>query len=110
VGQTLGTFAALQTTFSALGPLVAGALLGAGLANGFHALHDAISLVAIYAAWRLRAAMRRDRSRAEHPSTPRRDQALEPLPAQLPLPANGPFEGELAGAPDRSHKTPAFAQ
>jgi Na+/melibiose symporter-like transporter len=59
VGQTLGTFAALQTTFSALGPLVAGALLGAGLANGFLALHVAISLTAVYAAWRLRAAMSR---------------------------------------------------
>jgi Na+/melibiose symporter-like transporter len=115
VGQTLGTFAALQTTFSALGPLVAGALLGAGLANGFLALHVAISLVAVYAAWRLRAAMRRDRSRAEHPSRSRRDQVPEPLPVELPLPAvplpaNGPFEGELGGIPDRSHKTPAFAQ
>jgi Na+/melibiose symporter-like transporter len=99
VGQTLGTFAALQTTFSALGPLVAGALLGAGLANGFLALHVAISLVAIYAAWRLRAAMRRDRSRAEHPSK-----------ARSPLPANGPFEGELVGLPARSPKNPAFAE
>ena len=33
VGTTLGTFTAIQTTFSALGPLVAGALLGAGLAT-----------------------------------------------------------------------------
>ena len=30
VGTTLGTFTAIQTTFSALGPLVAGALLGHG--------------------------------------------------------------------------------
>ena len=58
VGQTLGTFAALQTTFSALGPLVAGALLGAGLTNGFLGLHVGISLLAVYAAWRLRGAMR----------------------------------------------------
>jgi Na+/melibiose symporter-like transporter len=58
VGQTLGTFAALQTTFSALGPLVAGALLGAGLADGFLGLHLGISLLAVYAAWRLRAVMR----------------------------------------------------
>ncbi len=43
-----------QTTFSALGPLVAGALLGLGLANGFLGLHQLISLVAIYGAWRLR--------------------------------------------------------
>lgn len=57
VGQTLGTFAALQTTFSALGPLVAGALLGAGLANGFLGLHLGVSLLAVYAAWRLRKAL-----------------------------------------------------
>jgi MFS family permease len=59
VGTTLGTFTALQTTFSALGPLVAGALLGAGLPSGFLGLHLAISLVAVYAAWRLRVTMRR---------------------------------------------------
>lgn len=58
VGQTLGTFAALQTTFSALGPLVAGTLLGAGLTQGFLGLHLAISLLAVYAAWRLRAVLR----------------------------------------------------
>ena len=58
VGQTLGIFGALQTTFSALGPLVAGALLGAGLANGFLGLHLAVSVLAVYAAWRLRRAMR----------------------------------------------------
>ncbi len=57
VGQTLGTFAALQTTFSALGPLVAGALLGAGLSNGFLGLHLGISLLAVYAAWRLRGVL-----------------------------------------------------
>ncbi|WP_353950036.1 MFS transporter [Knoellia sp. S7-12] len=59
VGQTLGAFAALQTTFSALGPLVAGVLLGAGLTTGFLGLHLAISVLAVYAAWRLRAALRR---------------------------------------------------
>ena len=59
VGQTLGAFAALQTTFSALGPLVAGVLLGAGLTTGFLGLHIAISALAVYAAWRLRAALRR---------------------------------------------------
>ncbi|KGN42833.1 MFS transporter [Knoellia aerolata] len=58
VGQTLGIFGALQTTFSALGPLVAGALLGAGFAQGFLGLHLAISVLAVYAAWRLRGAMR----------------------------------------------------
>ncbi|MEO6020285.1 MAG: MFS transporter [Knoellia sp.] len=59
VGQTLGIFAALQTTFSAMGPLVAGALLGAGFATGFLALHVGISLLAVYAAWRLRVTLRR---------------------------------------------------
>jgi MFS family permease len=59
VGTTLGTFTALQTTFSALGPLVAGALLGAGLPSGFLGLHLAISMVAVYGAWRLRVTMRR---------------------------------------------------
>ena len=59
VGTTLGTFTALQTTFSALGPLVAGALLGAGLPSGFLGLHLAISLLAVYAAWRLRVTLRR---------------------------------------------------
>jgi len=65
VGQTLGTFAALQTTFSALGPLVAGALLGAGLANGFLGLHLGVSLLAVYAAWRLRKALAVKQSRAQ---------------------------------------------
>lgn len=72
VGQTLGTFAALQTTFSALGPLVAGTLLGAGLTTGFLGLHLAISLLAVYAAWRLRAALRSATARtapSSHPSS-----------------------------------------
>jgi len=68
VGQTLGTFAALQTTFSALGPLVAGALLGAGLANGFLGLHLGISGLAVYAAWRLRAVMRAREEAVEAPA------------------------------------------
>jgi MFS family permease len=54
VGQTLGTVAALQTAFSAAGPLVAGVLLGAGLADAFLVLHIAISLAALFAAWRIR--------------------------------------------------------
>ncbi len=58
VGTTLGLFTAIQTTFSALGPLVAGALLGLGLSSGFLGLHLVISLGAVYAAWRLRAALR----------------------------------------------------
>jgi MFS family permease len=54
VGQTLGTVAALQTAFSAAGPLVAGVLLGAGLADAFLWLHIAISVAALFAAWRIR--------------------------------------------------------
>lgn len=69
VGQTLGTFAALQTTFSALGPLVAGALLGAGLANGFLGLHLGVSLLAVYAAWRLRKVLSVKQSRAQASSS-----------------------------------------
>lgn len=76
VGQTLGIFAALQTTFSAMGPLVAGALLGAGLANGFLGLHLAISLLAVYAAWRLRAVMRSTDTARNAPLTVRDDEAI----------------------------------
>jgi MFS family permease len=129
VGQTLGTFAALQTTFSAIGPLVAGALLGAGLADGFLGLHLVISLVAVYAAWRLRGAMRRDRSRAVHPSMSRpatdrpeqpldlptgadlADQPVDPvqtLDAVHPHPPSGPLEGETGGTPVSSATNPAF--
>ncbi|WP_246846224.1 MFS transporter [Humibacter ginsenosidimutans] len=57
VGQTLGTIAALQTAFSAAGPLVAGVLLGAGLADVFLGIHLAVSAVAIFAAWRIKRAL-----------------------------------------------------
>jgi MFS family permease len=59
VGTTLGLFTALQTGFSAVGPLVAGVALGAGLGGLFVGAHVAISLVAVVAAWRLRAVLRR---------------------------------------------------
>ncbi|MBB2987925.1 MFS transporter [Terracoccus luteus] len=72
VGTTLGTFTAIQTTFSALGPLVAGALLGAGLANGFLVMHVVISLTAVYGAWRLRGALRRHGGATTRP-TPEQD-------------------------------------
>ncbi len=75
VGQTLGTFAALQTTFSALGPLVAGALLGAGLAQGFLGLHLGVSLLAVYAAWRLRRVMSGRATARRKPSEPIRSAA-----------------------------------
>lgn len=57
VGQTLGTISAVQTAFSAAGPLVAGLLLGAGLSNIFLGMHLAISLLAVFAAWRIKKAL-----------------------------------------------------
>ncbi|KHK99160.1 membrane protein [Microbacterium mangrovi] len=57
VGQTLGTVSALQTAFSAAGPLVAGLLLGAGLADVYLGLHFAVSAVAVFAAWRIHRAL-----------------------------------------------------
>ena len=65
VGTTLGMFTALQTGFSAVGPLVAGVILGAGLGSLFIGLHVGISLLAVFAAWRLRIAMRRPREAAQ---------------------------------------------
>jgi MFS family permease len=61
VGTTLGLFTALQTGFSAVGPLVAGVLLGAGLGSVFVGAHVGVSLLALFAAWRLRAATRAPR-------------------------------------------------
>ncbi len=63
VGTTLGAMAALQTTFSALGPLVAGVLIGYGLIGGFVGLHLLISVIAFLAAWRLRALLRASNNR-----------------------------------------------
>jgi MFS family permease len=59
VGTTLGLFAGLQTGVSALGPLVAGVALGAGLADAFVGLHLLVCLVAVGAAWRLHRLLRR---------------------------------------------------
>jgi hypothetical protein len=59
VGTTLGFFAALQTGVSAAGPLLAGLALGAGPSGLFVVAHLLISAVAVYAAWRLRALLRR---------------------------------------------------
>jgi MFS family permease len=61
VGTTQGLFTALQTGFSAVGPLVAGVILGAGLGSLFIGVHVAISLLAVFGAWRLRGAMRQPR-------------------------------------------------
>jgi MFS family permease len=66
VGTTLGVFAGLQTGVSALGPLVSGVLLGAGLADTFLGVHLLICAVAVLAAWRL------DRLRHASPAAPLR--------------------------------------
>lgn len=58
VGTTLGLFAALQTGVSAIGPLVAGILLGAGQSQLFLGVHLAISAAAFASAWRLRSLTR----------------------------------------------------
>lgn len=73
VGQTLGVVAALQTAFSAAGPLIAGVLLGAGLGDAFLIMHLVISVVAIFAAWRIRQVLAA-RARAGIPV--RSDEAL----------------------------------
>lgn len=57
-GTVIGLFQSVQTGVSAAGPLVAGALLGAGLTSGYLALHLGISVVAVLAGLRLRRAMR----------------------------------------------------
>ena len=57
VGTTLGIFAALQTGVSAAGPLLAGVALGAGHGSLFVAVHVGISLVAVFAALRLRSLL-----------------------------------------------------
>ena len=59
VGTTLGVITALHTGVSALGPLVAGVLLGMGVVWGFLGLHLLISVIAIAGAWRLGIVMRR---------------------------------------------------
>ncbi|GAA1798832.1 MFS transporter [Agromyces neolithicus] len=74
VGQTLGTIAALQTAFSAAGPLVAGVLLGAGLTDVFLGMHVAVSVIAVFAAWRIKRALAASGS-------PARADAVEPTPA-----------------------------
>jgi MFS family permease len=65
VGTTLGIFAALQTGVSAVGPLLAGVALSAGHGSLFVAVHVGISLIAVFAALRLRALL--SRSRASEP-------------------------------------------
>ncbi|HEX5523428.1 MAG TPA: MFS transporter [Pedococcus sp.] len=75
VGTTLGVFTALQTGVSAVGPLVAGVVLGAGQSALFLILHVAVSLLAVFGAWRLRGSLRR-RPRQLAPETAPVDAAL----------------------------------
>jgi MFS family permease len=65
VGTTLGIFAALQTGVSAAGPLLAGVALGSGRASLFVGVHVGISLIAVFAALRLRTLL--SGSRASEP-------------------------------------------
>jgi len=84
VGTTLGVFAALQTGVSAVGPLLAGVALSAGHGSIFVAVHVGISLIAVFAALRLRGLL--SGSRASQPlSSPG-------IPAS---PGDPPAEGEL---------------
>ncbi|MEP7192129.1 MAG: MFS transporter, partial [Actinomycetota bacterium] len=62
VGTTLGIFAALQTGVSAAGPLLAGVALSAGRGYLFLAVHVGISLVAVFAALRLRILLKGSRT------------------------------------------------
>jgi MFS family permease len=67
VGTTLGIFAALQTGVSAAGPMLAGVALTAGHGSLFVAVHVGISLVAVFAALRLRSLLAGARVRARQP-------------------------------------------
>jgi MFS family permease len=62
VGTTLGIFAALQTGVSAAGPLLAGVALSTGRGSLFVAVHVGISLIAVFAALRLRVLLSRSRA------------------------------------------------
>ena len=85
VGQALGLFAALQTSASALGPLLAGLLLGAGLAQGFLGVHLGVSLLAVYAAWRLRVHLRAAARPAQaHPAPAPDPEAAAAGPGETP--------------------------
>jgi MFS family permease len=65
VGTTLGIFAALQTGVSAAGPMLAGLALSTGRGSLFVAVHVGISLMAVFAALRLRSLL--SGSRASRP-------------------------------------------
>jgi len=67
VGTTLGIFAALQTGVSAAGPMLAGVALTAGHGSLFIGVHVGISLVAVFAALRLRSLLAGARVSASPP-------------------------------------------
>jgi MFS family permease len=67
VGTTLGIFAAFQTGVSAAGPMLAGFALNAGHGSLFVGVHVGISLVAVFAALRLRSLLAGARVRASQP-------------------------------------------
>jgi MFS family permease len=70
IGSTLGAMSALQTAFTAAGPLVAGVLLGAGLGDAFLGMHLALSVLAVFAAWRLKRVVAAMPVRHEPPTRP----------------------------------------
>jgi len=70
VGTTLGIFAALQTGASAVGPMLAGVALSAGHGSLFIAVHVVISLVAVFAALRLRSLLAAARVGSQHGGIP----------------------------------------
>jgi hypothetical protein len=73
VGTTLGIFAALQTGVSAAGPMLAGVALSAGHGMLFVGVHVVISLIAVFAALRLRSILSgsKVRQRSGIPTTAR---------------------------------------
>jgi hypothetical protein len=68
VGTTLGIFAALQTGVSAAGPMLAGVALTAGHRSLFVGVHVGISLVAVFAALRLRSLLAGAREHERQPA------------------------------------------
>lgn len=73
VGTTLGIFAALQTGMSAAGPMLAGVALSAGHGMLFVGVHVVISLIAVFAALRLRSILSGSKAskRGSIPTTPK---------------------------------------
>jgi MFS family permease len=81
VGTTLGIFAALQTGVSAAGPFLAGVALSTGHGSLFVVVHVGISLIAVFAAFRLRALLSGSsaRQQAGRPMTPQEPAAEDEL-------------------------------